>query len=150
MACGVSIGKIAKLAGINVETIRYYQRRGLLSEPKKPHRGHRRYPAVVVEHIRFIKRAQVLGFTLNEIAVLLRELEEDRPCGTIRKLTLDKIKVIDQKLADLKRMRKALVALVLRCDPEESTKGCSIILACCPAECPAPYPLASLAELTSR
>jgi DNA-binding transcriptional MerR regulator len=55
------IGRVAKLAGVNVETVRYYQRRGLLAEPEKPHMGYRRYPADSVKHIRFIKRAQALG-----------------------------------------------------------------------------------------
>ena len=150
MASELTIGKIAKQAGVHVETIRYYQRRGLLSEPEKPHRGYRQYPAVVIEHIRFIKRAQALGFTLNNIAVLLRELEGDRPCGTTRRLTLDKIKAIERKIAYLKSVRKALVTLVRRCDPEESTKGCSIILACCADEYQPPYQPESLAELTPR
>ena len=121
-----TIGKIAKLAGVNVETIRYYQRRGLLSEPEKPHRGYRRYPVDIVKHIRFIKRAQALGFTLNEVAVLM-ELEEARACGVTRRLALDKIKAIDQKLAGLASMRKALAALVQRCGAGTSTTGCPII-----------------------
>lgn len=128
MARELTIGKIAKLAGVNVETIRYYQRRGLLSEPKKPHRGYRRYPADIVGHIRFIKRAQVLGFSLNEVAFLM-ELEEARACGMTRRLALDKIKAIDQKLAGLTCMRKALAALVQQCGTERSTKRCPIIQA---------------------
>ena len=123
-----TIGKIAKLAGVNVETIRYYQRRGLLSQPEKPHRGYRRYPRDIVKHIRFIKRAQALGFTLNEVAVLM-ELEEARACGVTRRLALDKIKAIDQKLAGLTSMRKALATLVQQCGTGRSTKGCPIIQA---------------------
>jgi MerR family mercuric resistance operon transcriptional regulator len=72
MAQKFMIGKIAILAGVHIETIRYYQRRGLLSEPEKPHRRYGRYPRDIVQHIRFIKRAQALGFTLNEIAVLMK------------------------------------------------------------------------------
>lgn len=123
-----TIGKIAKLAGVNVETIRYYQRRGLLSQPEKPHRGYRRYPSDIVNHIRFIKRAQALGFTLNEVAVLM-ELEVARACGVTRRLALDKIKAIDQKLAGLTSMRKVLATLVQQCGAGRSTKRCPIIQA---------------------
>lgn len=126
MARELTIGKIAKLAEVNVETIRYYQRRGLLSEPKKPHSGYRRYPADLVKRIRFIKRAQALGFTLNEAAVLI-ELEAPRACGATRRIALDKIKAIDQKLAGLTSIRKALAALVQQCGTGRSTKGCPII-----------------------
>ncbi|CAH5290707.1 Mercuric resistance operon regulatory protein (plasmid) [Citrobacter freundii] len=66
MATELTIGKLADAAGVNVETIRYYQRRGLLDEPAKPLGGHRRYPVDMVKRLRFIKRAQALGFTLSE------------------------------------------------------------------------------------
>jgi MerR family mercuric resistance operon transcriptional regulator len=128
MARELTIGKIAKLAGVHVETIRYYQRRGLLSEPERPHRGYRRYPADIVEHIRFIKRAQSLGFALNEVAVLM-ELEEARACGVTRRLALDKMNAIDQKLDGLTSMRRALAALVQQCGAGRSTTGCPIIRA---------------------
>lgn len=68
----LTIGKLAESAGVNVETIRYYQRRGLLDEPQKPVEGYRRYPAYMVKRIRFIKRAQALGFTLEDVTGLLR------------------------------------------------------------------------------
>ena len=126
MAREPTIGKIAKLAAVNVETIRYYQRRGLLSEPEKPRGGYRRYPAHIVKRIRFIKRAQALGFILNEVAVLM-ELEEARACGVTRRLALDKIKAIDQKLAGLMSIRKTLAALVQQCGAGRSTKRCPII-----------------------
>lgn len=126
MAQELTIGKVAKLAEVNVETIRYYQRRGLLAEPHKPYMGYRRYPADIVKHIRFIKRAQALGFTLNEIAILM-ELEEARACGKTRVLALDKINAIDRKLTGLTSMRKALAALVRQCEAGEPTKGCPII-----------------------
>jgi len=126
MAQELTIGKVARLAEVNVETIRYYQRRGLLAEPDKPYMGYRRYPADSVKRIRFIKRAQALGFTLNEVAVLM-ELEEARACGKTRALALSKINAIDQKLAGLTSMRKALAALVRQCKAGGSSKGCPII-----------------------
>ena len=126
MASELTIGRVAKLAGVSVETIRYYQRRGLLAEPDKPHMGYRRYPADMVKHIRFIKRAQALGFTLEEIAELLR-LEEARACAETRALASHKIRLIDQKLTGLAAMRKALASLVQQCDRNQPAKGCPII-----------------------
>lgn len=126
MAQELTIGGVAKRAGVNVETIRYYQRRGLIAEPDKPHMGYRRYTADIVKHIRFIKRAQALGFTLNEVAVLLR-LDEARACAKTRTLAVRKMDVIDEKLAGLTAMRKALAGLVRQCDAGRPAKGCPII-----------------------
>ena len=72
MQRAMTIGRLAATAGVSVETIRYYQRRGLLDEPRKPFRGFRHYPADMAKRVRFIKRAQALGFTLEEIVSLLR------------------------------------------------------------------------------
>ena len=126
MASELTIGRVAKLAGVNVETIRYYQRRRLIAEPDKPHMGYRRYPSDIVKHIRFIKRAQALGFTLEEIAELLR-LEEARACAETRALAVHKMELIDQKLTGLAAMRKALAGLVQQCDRKQPAKGCPII-----------------------
>ena len=126
MAKELMIGNIAKLARVNVETIRYYQRRGLITEPDKPHMGYRRYPADSVKHIRFIKRAQALGFTLNDVAVLLR-LGEVRACAKTRSLAVRRMTLIDQKLTELMAMRAALVGMVQQCDAGLSAKGCPII-----------------------
>lgn len=125
---GFTIGRVAKLAGVNVETIRYYQRRGLVAEPDKPRMGYRRYPPDTVNHIRFIKRAQALGFTLKEVAILLR-LDEARACGKTRSLATRKMDVIDEKLAGLTAMRKVLADLVRQCDSGRPSKGCPIIQA---------------------
>lgn len=126
MASELTIGRVAKLAGVNVETVRYYQRRGLLAEPDKPHMGYRRYPADIVKYIRFIKRAQALGFTLEEITELLR-LEKARACAETRDLAAHKMRLIDQKLMGLTAMRKALAGLVQQCDRKQPAKGCPII-----------------------
>lgn len=126
MTSELSIGRLAAEAGVNVETIRYYQRRGLLAEPERPLNGQRRYQAELTKHVRFIKRAQVLGFTLEEIAGLLR-LEEARACAETRELADRKLQVIDSKLADLKAMRKALAKLVRGCDAPDSKSCCPII-----------------------
>ena len=126
MTSELSIGRLAAEAGVNVETIRYYQRRGLLAEPERPLNGQRRYPAELTKHVRFIKRAQVLGFTLEEIAGLL-QLDEARACAETRELADRKLRVIDSKLADLKAMRKALAKLVRQCDAPDSKGRCPII-----------------------
>jgi MerR family transcriptional regulator, mercuric resistance operon regulatory protein len=124
----LSIGRLAGEAGVNVETIRYYQRRGLLSEPDKPQSGYRRNPRELVKRVRFIKRAQELGFTLEEILGLLR-LDEARACVETRDLAARKLENIKSKLADLTAMRKALSALVCQCDAKGSVGACPIIYA---------------------
>jgi len=126
MDSNLPIGRLAANAGVNVETIRYYQRRGLLSEPDKPLNGHRRYPAESAKRVRFIKRAQVLGFTLDEIAGLL-QLDAAHACAETRDLGARKLQIIEQKLADLTAMRKALAKLMRQCDSLDGTGACPII-----------------------
>lgn len=126
MSKELTIGSVAKLAGVNVETIRYYQRRGLLDEPEKPFGAYRRYPVEMVKRLRFIKRAQALGFTLEEVSGLLG-LEEACACAETRALASHKVDLIDRKLTDLAAMRAALANLVHQCDDGEPTKGCPII-----------------------
>lgn len=121
----LTIGKLADLAGVNVETIRYYQRRGLLNEPKKPLGGYRRYPAETAKRVRFIKRAQALGFTLEEITGLLR-LDAASACAETRELAAHKLALIEQKLAELAPVRKGLAALVSQCD-KGGKRPCPII-----------------------
>src|SRR5262245_39347796 len=122
----LTIGRLADEAGVNVETIRYYQRRGLMPEPDKPMHGRRRYADDAVKRVRFIKRAQVLGFTLEEIGSLL-EFDEAHACADTRDLAAHKLQVIEDKLADLKAMRKALTTLVRQCDAGAMKGGCPII-----------------------
>ena len=120
------IGRLAAKAGVNVETIRYYQRRGLLAEPAKPLNGHRRYPAASATRVRFIERAQLLGFTLEEIAGLL-QLDAAHACAETRNLAARKLLIIEQKLADLTTMRKALAKLKRQCDSLDRAGACPII-----------------------
>ena len=122
----LTIGSLADEAGVNVETIRYYQRRGLMPEPDKPAQGYRRYDATTVKRVRFIKRAQALGFTLEEIGGLL-ELDEAHACAETRELAAHKLGAIETKLADLAAMRKALTALVCQCDAGAMQGNCPII-----------------------
>ena len=122
----LTIGSLADEAGVNVETIRYYQRRGLMPEPDRPAHGYRRYGATTVKRVRFIKRAQALGFTLEEIGGLL-ELDEAHACAETRELASHKLEAIETKLADLAAMRKALTALLCQCDAGAMKGNCPII-----------------------
>jgi MerR family mercuric resistance operon transcriptional regulator len=126
MTTELTIGRLADEAGVNVETIRYYQRRGLMAEPDKPMGGQRRYAPDAIKRVRFIKRAQVLGFTLEEVGSLLA-LNEACACVETRDLATHKLQVIEDKLADLKAMRKALTALVHQCDAGATEGNCPII-----------------------
>ena len=128
MSAELTIGRAASLAGVNVETIRYYQRRGLLDEPEKPLGGYRRYPAEIVSRLRFIKRAQALGFTLKEISELMR-LVEACACEETRAMAAHKVELIAQKMNDLNAMRKSLNLLIRQCDAGEPATGCPIIQA---------------------
>ncbi|QBR70172.1 MerR family transcriptional regulator [Beijerinckiaceae bacterium] len=126
MAQEVTIGGLAKRAGVNVETIRYYQRRGLLALPDRPQGAYRRYAVDLAQRIHFIKRAQALGFTLAEIAGLPRR-DATQACVTTRELALHKIALIDAKLADLAARRETLSALTAQCCTELQGNDCPII-----------------------
>lgn len=123
---GLTIGKLARAAGVNVETIRYYQRIGLIEAPVKPAQGYRRYPAATVARVRFIRRAQELGFSLKEIAELLSLNDGD--CRSARAIAAQKQALIEQRLRDLTRMRDALAGLVEAClDSEAEGAPCALI-----------------------
>jgi MerR family transcriptional regulator, mercuric resistance operon regulatory protein len=122
----LTIGRLAGAAGVNVETVRYYQRRGLVAEPERPLNGIRRYSEDSVNRIRFIKRAQELGFTLAEVANLLA-LEDGRSCREARELAGRKLAIVESRLIDLKRLRKTLRELIARCDTSRGKLSCPII-----------------------
>ena len=122
----LSIGGIAAAAQVNVETIRYYQRRGLMEEPARPPRGQRRYPAAAAKRVRFIKRAQQLGFTLEEIKELL-QLEDGQSCRETRMLAERKLGLIETRIADLNRMRRLLQDLIALCVAGKRPRACPII-----------------------
>jgi len=110
----MTIGRLAKAAGVNVETIRYYQRRGLLVEPRKPPGGHRRYSSTVLRQVAFIRRAQQLGFTLEEIGKLLEiGLLDDQAAALA--IAEQRRLVIDGRANELNRMRAELDRLIDAC-----------------------------------
>jgi MerR family mercuric resistance operon transcriptional regulator len=122
----LTIGAFAEAAGVNVETIRFYQRKGLLTEPDKPYGSIRRYGEMDVSRMRFVKSAQRLGFRLDEIAELLR-LEDGTHCEEASRLAEHKLKDVHEKQADLARMEEALSALVCACHAMKGNISCPLI-----------------------
>ena len=121
-------GQVAKAAGVNVETLRFYERRGILAEPRRRRSGYREYPPETVQIVRFIKRAQGLGFTLDEIQELLALRGDDRrTCGEVRAAATAKIDEIDHKMRRLGAMKRALAVLVDSCIDDASTRECPIL-----------------------
>jgi MerR family mercuric resistance operon transcriptional regulator len=121
----LTIGQLAKSANVNVETIRYYQKKGLLTKPRKPKTGYRKYTTDFVSRVCFIKRAQQLGFTLNQIHELL-DLGNGR-CKEVQALAEDKLLEIEQRLNDLRTMRRSLSDLVMQCSNGSKDVHCALI-----------------------
>ena len=136
----MTIGALAKAAGVHLETIRYYQRRGLLGEPQRPLGGIRRYNAEDAARLRFIKRAQDIGFTLEEIRELLR-LERVPGCRDARSLAAAKLAAVEGRIDDLKRVRATLKRLVAQCDAGDE-RSCPIIASLAEPRPAAPSPRA--------
>lgn len=126
---GMTIGQLARAAGVGVETIRFYQREGLLVEPPKPSNGYRRYAAAVVERLAFIQRAKTLGFTLVEIRELL-ELG-DGCCGRSQALAERKLALVRAKQRDLAAMASALEQALVACAANPETAACPLIQTLC-------------------
>lgn len=126
----MKIGEVATQAGVNVQTLRYYERSGLLREPCRRGSGYRDYPAEAVRIVRFIKHAQRLGFSLTDIADLLRlSLDHKDRCGNVRTLAHQKLAEIDGKIASLRAMRRALKTLAQVCEQPRSDTGCPLLRA---------------------
>jgi len=121
----LTIGALAKAAGVHVETIRYYQRIGLLREPERPPRGFRHYARDQVARLRFIRRAQGLGFSLREISELL-ELDSGH-CADVRARAERRRAGIDAQIRDLAKLRDKLDALIHSCDDGDTDHPCPII-----------------------
>lgn len=123
---GATIGALAEAAGVNVETIRFYQRKGLMPEPEKPYGSIRRYGAAELARVRFIKSAQRLGFSLEEVGELLK-LEDGPRCSEARQLAEQKLVDVRQKLSDLQRIESVLAGLVARCSAVRGRVNCPLI-----------------------
>lgn len=121
-----TIGALADAAGVNVETIRFYQRKCLIAEPNRASGSIRRYGDAELARVRFIKAAQRLGFSLDEVAELLT-LEDGTQCDKARRLAEHKLHDVSQKLADLRRIELALGQLVERCGSVRGSVKCPLI-----------------------
>ncbi|HQS80937.1 MAG TPA: Hg(II)-responsive transcriptional regulator [Thiobacillus sp.] len=123
-----TISKLAQAVGVNVETIRFYQRRGLVAEPAKPLGGIRRYGEAEVARVLFVKSAQRIGFTLDEIAQLL-QLDDGTQCKKARAIAEHKLADVRKRLQDLQRIEAALAQLVDRCASRRGQVSCPLIAA---------------------
>jgi MerR family mercuric resistance operon transcriptional regulator len=121
-----TIARLAAAAGVNVETVRYYQRRGLVAEPARPVGGVRRYTEADADQLRFIKRAKAMGFTLAETANLLR-LRARRSCHATREVAAAKLQMLDQRIRELEELREELAHLIRDCDANADESACPVI-----------------------
>lgn len=129
MTTGMTISRAAEQAGVGVETIRFYERRGLIKQPARPRAGgYRFYDDGVVERIRFIRQAQELGFSLREIAELLSlRADPGADCGDVRAQALTKREEVNRKIAQLQHIRSALDELIATCPGGGALRACTII-----------------------
>jgi len=124
----LTIGKVAERAAVGIETVRFYEREGLLDKPARTASGYRQFDEDVVRRLEFISRAKELGFTLNEIKELLSlRVGPDTCCEDVKGKADAKIADIETKVATLRRMKKALVRLSTACGEKEPTADCPIL-----------------------
>lgn len=125
---GLTISGMARAAGVNVETVRFYQRKGLVPEPSRLHGTIRRYGQGEVERVRFIKAAQRLGFTLAEVGLLLR-LEDGTDCAQAKRIAELKLEKVRERVRDLRRMETELSKLARACARQKGQVCCPLISA---------------------
>lgn len=124
----LTIGKLAKKARVNIETIRYYERRGLIPMPPRTYSGYRQYSQKTVKRLEFIKRAKELGFSLREIDDLLSlRLDPATPCSEVKTRAEAKIDQIEEKIISLRKMEEALVELTKACSGQGPIIECPIV-----------------------
>ncbi len=122
------IGQLSRMTGVNIETIRYYERRGLFPPPRRTPAGYRQYAEDAVSRLRFIKHAQKLGFSLNEIQDLLGlRVRHGAACDAVERKTRQKIEVVQQRIRDLQRMKRTLERLAAACAARRPTDDCPIL-----------------------
>jgi len=128
MEPALTIGQLAKRVGVNVETLRYYERLDLLSPSTRKPSGYRVYGASELRRLHFIKNAQALGFTLQEIAEFLNlRIGATVVCGDVKRKTQVKLRQVEKKIADLRSLARSLRKLVRSCDAEQITDHCPIL-----------------------
>ena len=125
---GLTIGKVASSAGLAIDTVRYYEREGLLQKPARTSGGYRQYSADAVARLRFIRQAKELGFSLNEIKELLSlRVTPGKSCADVKAHAEHKIADVDRRIASLKRVRGALVKLTSACSGKGPVSQCPIL-----------------------
>ena len=122
----MTIGQLASAAGVNVETVRYYQRRGLLTAPDRPAGSIGRYPPAALTRLHFIKRAQSLGFSLEDVKALL-SLDDGQTCSSARRIAEHKLETVRDRIASLQVLEGALDKLVKQCARTCSRVSCPLI-----------------------
>ncbi len=124
----MTIGQVASGAEVNIQTVRYYERRGLLPEAPRTPGGYRMYDPEADARLRFIKRAQDLGFSLEEIAELLEfRVEHGAACEAVEAKAEEKIAMVEKKMGELRRIKTVLVELSRACDLREPTSDCPVL-----------------------
>ena len=124
----LTIGQVAEAADVNVQTIRYYERRGLFPTPRRTSAGYRQYADDAVARLRFIKHAQELGFSLKEIQDLLGlRVRHGTACDAVERKTKNKIEVVQQRIRDLQHMKRTLERLAAACAARRPTDDCPIL-----------------------
>ena len=124
----MTIGQVARNAGVGVETVRFYERQGLLQEPARKASGYRQFTEDVIARLRFIKRAKELGFSLKEIKELLAlRVDPETTCAEVRTRAQAKITDVETKILALQRIKKALVRLTTSCRGSGPTSECPIL-----------------------
>lgn len=125
---GLTIGRLAKAAGVGIPTVRFYERRGLLPRPQRRASGYRSFEPEAIQRIRFIRHAQELGFSLKEVEDLLDlRMDPGRSCADVRQRAMEKIADIDAKVTGLARMRTVLDRLVETCPGDAPATDCPIL-----------------------
>ena len=126
----LKIGEVSKRSGIGIEALRFYERMGLLGHPTRTSSGYRLYDPDVIERLGFIKKAQVLGLTLSEIAQIITEKEAGQsPCAHVREIVRARLRELDQRMAEMRRYRRELGTALAKWDKEGDRKGhvCGLI-----------------------
>ncbi len=124
----LTVGKLAKEVGINIETVRYYENIKLLPKPKRTESGYRLYSEIDIDRLKFIKKSQQLGFTLNEIKELLfLRIDKNTTCHDLKIMAEQKIDEIDFKIKELKKIKKALETLASQCSGKGPKSECPIL-----------------------
>ena len=134
---GLTIGQVAQKTGMGIETIRFYERKGLIAEPPRKESGYRQYEPDVLDRLAFIRQAKALGFSLDEIHELMSlRLRTDTSSKDVKKIAAERLADIEQKIKVLRRMQRALKKLVDQCPGHGSINECPILEALEPASSP--------------